>query len=73
MPSPTSEVGSEIYNLNLLQNVLLKHSSQDKGLKLLQKMRKATDISQNLYLLHQLFLLILSFSKGPFISLNYYL
>lgn len=30
-------------------------------------------LTWNLYLLHQLFLLILSFSRDPFISLSYYL
>lgn len=45
MPSPSSEVGKEIYNPHLLQNTLSKHSSQDKKLKLLCRIRKATCIS----------------------------
>lgn len=42
MPSPSSEAGKEIHNPHLLQNMLSKHSSQDKGLNLPCKIRKAT-------------------------------
>lgn len=44
-------VGKEIYNPHLLQNMLAKHSFQDKTLKLLCRIRKTTCISYDEFFL----------------------
>lgn len=75
MPSPSSEGGKEIYNPHLLQNMLSKHSSQDKKLKLLCKISKATCISYDeIFFIFSINCSYLSFSfpKAPFFK-SYYL
>lgn len=78
MPSPTSDLGKEICNPHLLQNMHSKHSSQDKILKLLCKIRRATGISYDevVFFIFSINCSYLSFSfpRAPsfsFITYNY--